>query len=113
MLDQPTIEFPEGGLVVQWYPGYEIVLSNNVVTAVKLKPVESKKEKQEKDRRVKLAEERLRHSYQAIADKEKISYNAWLARERVRLQKEREEREDLEAYAKRKSEEKKRLMMQR
>lgn len=106
MLGQPNIEFPEEGTMVQWYAGYEIVTSNNVVTYVRMKPIESEEEKQEKDRRAKLAKERLRKAYQSMADKEEISYNAWLAREELRLQKEREERAAVEAYEERKSKEK-------
>ena len=107
MLGQPSIEFPEGGAMVQWYAGYEIVVSNNVVTYVKMKPVESEEEKLEKERHAELAEKQLRASYQAMANKEDISYNAWLAREELRLQKEREARAAVEAYEERKSQEKK------
>jgi len=107
MLGQPNIEFPKGGAMVQWYAGYEIVVSNNVVTYVRMKPVESEEEKLEKERRAELAEERLRQAHQAMADKEDVSYNAWLAREELRLQKKREERAVVEAYEERKSKEKK------
>jgi hypothetical protein len=110
MLGDPSIEFPEAGTMVQWYAGYEIVTSNNVVTYVRVKPVESEEERQEKELRAKLAGERLRKAYQAMATKEKISYNAWLAREEKRLQKEREERAAVEAYEERRSKEKKAAM---
>ena len=107
MLGQPSIEFPEGGAIIQWYAGYEIVISNSVVNYVRMKPVESEEERLEKEQRAKLAEERLQSAYQSMADKEEISYNAWLAREELRLQKEREERASIEAYEERRSKEKK------
>lgn len=49
MLGSPSIEFPDGGTMVQWYAGYEIVVSNNVVTDVHMKQVESEAEKLEKE----------------------------------------------------------------
>ena len=110
MLGPPNIEFPEDGKIAQWYAGYEIVMSNDVVTTVKMIPVESKKEKLEKERRAALAEERLRESYQALAAKEAISYNAWRRREQKRAQEEREKRMAIEAYEKRRLEIEKQAM---
>lgn len=110
MLGSPNIEFPENDRVVQWYAGYEIVVSNDVVTTVKMIPVESKKEKLEKEHRAELAEERLRQSYQALTDKEAISYNVWRKREEKRDQEERERRMAIEAYEKRKLEKEKQAM---
>ena len=102
-LGDPTIEFPEEGSMVRWYAGYEIVSSNNVVSSVNLKPVQTEAEKLEKENRSKRAEEQLRSAYQSMAQKEKISCNAWLARERLRLQAERVR---IAAYEERKSREK-------
>lgn len=110
MLGSPSIEYPDNNQVIQWYPGYEIVVSNDVVTSVKLKPVESKKEKLEKKQRAELAEQRLRQSYDALAEKENISYHAWLKREEQRAQEERERRLAIEAYEKRKLEREKQAM---
>lgn len=107
ILGQPNIEFPNDGVIIQWYAGYEVVVSNNVVTHVTMKPVESEEEKLEKERRAKLAEERLKQAYQVAGEKENISYNAWLKREQLRRQKEREERAAVEAYEERRSKEKK------
>ena len=110
MLGSPNIEFPEDGEVVQWYAGYEIVVSNDVVTNVKMIPVESKKERREKERRSELAEERLRESYQALTDKEDISYNVWRKRVEKRALEERERRMAVEAYEKRKLEKEKQAL---
>ena len=110
MLGSPNIEFPENGKVVQWYAGYEIVMSNDVVTSVIMKPVESEEEKLEKRQRAEVAEERLRQSYEALAEKENISYRAWLKREEQRAQEERERRMAIEAYNKRKLEREKQAM---
>jgi hypothetical protein len=107
LLGSPNIEFPKEESLVRWYAGYEITLRSNVVTAVKIKPVESEEERLEKEHRAKLAEEQLKTAYGAMAKKEKISYNAWLDREEKRLQAEREERAKVQAYEQRKSEEKK------
>ena len=40
ILGTPSIEFPKEGSVLQWYEGYEITVSNNVVTEVRMKPTE-------------------------------------------------------------------------
>lgn len=110
MLGLPNIEFPKNGKVVQWYAGYEIVVSNDVVTNVRMIPVASKKEKLEKQRQTERAEERLRESYQATAVKEDISYRAWLKREENRAQEERERRLVIDEYEKRKLEKEKQAM---
>ncbi len=107
LLGTPSIEFPKAGSVVRWYAGYEIALSNRVVTAVKMRPIESEEERAEKELRARLAEDRLKTAYDAMAQNEKISYNAWLKREEKRLQEEREKRAAVEAYEQRKSQEKK------
>lgn len=105
MLGDPKIEFPKGGMLVRWYAGYEVAISNDVVTSVKLRPLESEEEREEKALRAKLADQRLRKSYHALANKEQVSYEVWLERERKRLQQEREERAKVEAYKERVSRE--------
>ena len=49
----------------------------------------------------------MKAAYQAVSEKEEISYNAWLAREEKRLQKEREDRAEVRACEERRSREKK------
>ena len=110
MLGEPSISFPHNDSVVQWYAGYEITLNDGTVTEVFLKPVESEEEKEERKLREELAEKRLRQSYGIIADKENISYKAWLKREELRMREERAKRAAAEAYARRKLEKEKLLM---
>lgn len=107
VLGDPNIEFPRGATLVQWYEGYEITLSNGTVVAVDMTPVETDEEKQAREQSIKEDEERLRTAYQAVVQKEKISYDAWLDREEARLAAERRELAKVEAYEQRRSEEKK------
>lgn len=52
----------------------------------------------------------MKAAYQAVSEKEEMSYNAWLAREEKRLQKEREDQAEVRACEERRSEEKKAAM---
>lgn len=107
LLGDPKIEFPGDGVMVRWYAGYEVTTSNDVVIAVEMKPVETEAEREEKELRAEMAEARLRDSYQVLAEKEKISYDAWREREEQRLRQERLEQAKIEAYERRRSAEKK------
>jgi hypothetical protein len=102
MLGSPSIEFPKGDTMVRWYAGYEITTSNNIVTTVKLRELESEEERLEKAERARLAEQRMRSSYDAMANKEKVSYEQWLQHEEQRLADERARRKRVEEYEKRK-----------
>lgn len=45
LLGAPSAESPNGGSIIRVYSGYEVTTSNNVVTSVQLKSVESEEER--------------------------------------------------------------------
>jgi PAS domain-containing protein len=106
VLGEPSIEFPKDRSLIQWYAGYAVTLSNGMVTAVASRPIQDEAERMEKEERARLADQRLRSAYEAVSQKEKIEYDAWLVRERKREAEKRAELARVEAYKERKAKEK-------
>ena len=107
MLGDPSIEFPQGDTLVQWYTGCEVTVSNGVVMAVEMTPVETEEERMERELSIQADEKRLKSAYQTVLKQEKISYAKWLDREGARMAEDRLELAKIEAYETRRSEEKK------
>jgi hypothetical protein len=101
LLGEPNIEFPRGGTLVQWRAGSEVVLSNGYVVAVEMLPIETEEERFEREMSILEDEKRLEDAYQAAANQEKISYQAWLDREAMRLLEEQRELKKVQSYKKR------------
>lgn len=107
ILGDPTIEFPRGETLVQWFTGCEVTVSNGSVIAVEMTPVETDEERMDRELSIQADQKRLQEAYQTVLQKEQISYAKWLDREEARMQEERLELAKIEAYEKRRSEEKK------
>ncbi len=107
VLGEPNIEFPNAGTLVQWFDGYEIILSNDVVIEVEMTPLESEEERLDRELSVQEDEKRLKEAYEAVIKNEQISYAAWLDREALRLEQQRQELAKIKAYEQRRSEERK------
>lgn len=105
-LGVPSIEFPRGGCLVQWFEGCEVTLSNGVVVDVLMTPIESEDDRMMREMSVQEDEKRLREAYQAVVIQENISYSAWLDREEQRLRDEQLELAKVKAYEKRRAEQK-------
>lgn len=79
-LGDPYLEFPKDGCLVQWYAGYEIVLTNGMVSGITERPVETEEERLERARYAEIAAQRINAGYRAMGDKAKKEYDEWLRR---------------------------------
>jgi predicted trehalose synthase len=98
LLGEPNIEFPREGTLVQWRAGSEVILSNGYVIAVEMLPIETEEERLERELSIQEDQKRLEAAYQAVANHERISYEAWLTREAIRLEEDQSKLKSIQSY---------------
>jgi len=81
-LGEPYLEFPKDGCHIQWYAGYEIILTNGVVSDISERPVETEEERLERARYAEIAAQQIQNGYKAMSDMAAKEYNEWLRRKK-------------------------------
>lgn len=101
MLGNPQIEFPIQGGTIQWFSGYEITVTNGIVSHVKRKPVLNKEERTARKEQAEIAERELYAAYRAAARVEEVSFKEWKRRQAQQLKEKQAQQERVELYKKR------------